>query len=449
MQQQIDKTLLVVAILDAINTLAQWVTKASSLGLSPNTWLGIGLGVFFACILAIVLRLQKKTGSIKVRKQENKIGESTAQLPKGEVYIGKPQKIIADGIHFYENREQAGGILSMFADTSELDLFCFSGYELNNYLSTGLKGKVKRLILISPSFGKGNPQIQNFIKTTWRQTPEFYYDLVKNLSDRAVKEGIKVYWLYKTAEYGIAVSNHRSDKAWIKIEKFEFGEQPLKWPTIIVYRANQEMLYNALFSLYEEIRDKAKEYPQCLQSEPSGEMLSEHIIKHTQSIAEQLKVVTYASYSASVYGVFKAILEDPTFGAWYKSNPIRMQLAKLFKAQLDEMMTKVGVFERKTKAMNAGNVSEIYNDIRNINFAYRSTVSDLIELLNNLVNEGAPNVWEREPLLSKLYRELRDNYDELMTRIKNLKVYVPEASKSLLPSDDQLTKFDRIPGIIG
>lgn len=40
--------------MDAINTIVQWSTKVSSLGLSPGTWLGIGVGVFFAVVLILL-----------------------------------------------------------------------------------------------------------------------------------------------------------------------------------------------------------------------------------------------------------------------------------------------------------------------------------------------------------------------------------------------------------
>ena len=40
--------------MDAINTVTQWFTKASSLGLSPGTWLGIGVAIFFAITLILL-----------------------------------------------------------------------------------------------------------------------------------------------------------------------------------------------------------------------------------------------------------------------------------------------------------------------------------------------------------------------------------------------------------
>jgi len=54
MRKYADKILLGVAIVDAIGTITQWFTRASSLGVSRETWLGIGVGIFFAVVLGLL-----------------------------------------------------------------------------------------------------------------------------------------------------------------------------------------------------------------------------------------------------------------------------------------------------------------------------------------------------------------------------------------------------------
>ena len=181
--------------------------------------------------------------------------------------------------------------------------------------------------------------------------------------------------------------------------------------------------------------------------EPVGEV-SEHIIKHIQSVTEQLGKVTLRAHSCSLKQIFSDILADNAFSAWCQGKPSSIQLTRLFDQQLDQLFDRLTKYTEKTRGFGVGDVAGTYNEIKVLNFYYRSTVSEFIQLLSNLGKEGAPIVWDNEPLSGKIYRDLRDNYDDLMQRIKNLKVYVPDEAKSLLPSDDQLTKFDRIPGLL-
>jgi hypothetical protein len=197
------------------------------------------------------------------------------------------------------------------------------------------------------------------------------------------------------------------------------------------------------------IRKKAEQVKLISETHDVGlGEVSEHILKHIQSVVEELGKVSAGAYVCSVKQIFNRILADNTFSVWSQGEPLFIQFTKLYNWQLDEAFNGVGKLKVKIKSINAQNISDIYNETRNLVFNFRSSVNDLIQLLNNLEKEGAPTVWNNEPLSGQIYRELRDNYDELMQRVKNLKVYVPEASKSLLPYDEQLTKFDRIPGVI-
>jgi len=237
---------------------------------SPYGW-QIVLYVSIGALVLVIIRLLIPYLWSKVRKSSSNKIDTNTDIPVQNStipIIGNP-KIVASGIYFYENRKQTGGMLEMFADTSECDALWFSGFGASNYISTALKGKFKRLILVNPNFGIRNQEIQYFLANVWHKTPDFYFNFVKDFSDQAVKEGIKVYWLNEIPKYGIAISNHRSDKAWIKIEKSEFRDEIPNWPSMIIYHDKQEMLYNAFYSLYEEVLSKAQEYPQCLEYKPN------------------------------------------------------------------------------------------------------------------------------------------------------------------------------------
>ena len=177
--------------------------------------------------------------------------------------------------------------------------------------------------------------------------------------------------------------------------------------------------------------------------------VSENIVKHIQSVTEQLEKVSTGASSSSIKHIFNGILGNNTFSTWCQNKPLIVQLAKLFNRQLDQLYNEFVNYREKTKSFGTDDITGIYREIRVLTLNYRLLVSDFIQLLHNLEKEEAPTVWENEPLQNQIYRELRDNYDELMQRIKGLNVYVSKEDKQYLPSDDQLTKLDRIPGILG
>ena len=82
-----------------------------------------------------------------------------------------------------------------------------------------------------------------------------------------------------------------------------------------------------------------------------------------------------------------------------------VQLAKLFDWRLDRLFDRVVKYREKTKSFSIGDVTTIYNETRTLILDYRSTVSDFVQLLNNLGKEGAPTIWDKEPFSSKIYRE--------------------------------------------
>jgi hypothetical protein len=189
---------------------------------------------------------------------------------------------------------------------------------------------------------------------------------------------------------------------------------------------------------------------QTSYSYDKGDATSIHVIKHLESVKEQLGVLTGGAYASSVKQIFNNILNDSDFNTWFKMKNWTIPLTKSFNLQLDQLFERYTKYREIARVSNvrADNISAMTNETRSLILDYRNIVSDFIQLLNIFEKEGAPLVWEREPISNRVYQDLRDGYDELMLRVKNLKVYVNDANKSLLPSDDQLTKFDRIPGII-
>ncbi len=81
-----DRLLYGVAVMDAANTAVQWFWRVSSFGWSPNTWLGIGVVVFFIVMLILVGRRMSW-----VNNREPKKGK-TPDLP-----AVSPQEVALNG----------------------------------------------------------------------------------------------------------------------------------------------------------------------------------------------------------------------------------------------------------------------------------------------------------------------------------------------------------------
>jgi hypothetical protein len=68
-----------------------------------------------------------------------------------------------------------------------------------------------------------------------------------------------------------------------------------------------------------------------------------------------------------------------------------------------------------------------------------------MKFMEALAEKGVPRFWEKEPWSVNIHQKLADDYDELMTSIKNLRNATPRAFQSLLPRDEHLTRFPRVP----
>ena len=76
---------------------------------------------------------------------------------------------------------------------------------------------------------------------------------------------------------------------------------------------------------------------------------------------------------------------------------------------------------------------------------YRRMVDEWMKFTEALAEKGVPKFWEKAPWSVNIHKKLADDYDELMALLKNLHNTTPREFQSLLPNDDQLTKFPRVP----
>lgn len=91
---------------------------------------------------------------------------------------------------------------------------------------------------------------------------------------------------------------------------------------------------------------------------------------------------------------------------------------------------------------------DIRNECYRINQAvseYRHVVDEWMKFMEALAEKGMPRFWEKPPWSVNIHRKLADDYDELMRLVKDLRNATPRAFQNLLPNDDQLTKFPRVP----
>ncbi|MFC1983252.1 hypothetical protein ACFLV5_05680, partial [Chloroflexota bacterium] len=76
---------------------------------------------------------------------------------------------------------------------------------------------------------------------------------------------------------------------------------------------------------------------------------------------------------------------------------------------------------------------------------YRHLVGEWMKFTEVLAEKGVPRFWEKAPWSVNIHKKLADDYDELMALVKNLRNATPRAFQGLLPGDNQLTKFPRVP----
>ncbi len=90
---------------------------------------------------------------------------------------------------------------------------------------------------------------------------------------------------------------------------------------------------------------------------------------------------------------------------------------------------------------------DIRNECNRISQAvreYRSLVDEWMKFMEALAEKGVPRFWKEAPWQMKIHKNLADDYDELMTFVKNLHNATPRTFQDLLPKDDQLAKFPRV-----
>lgn len=73
--------------MDAINTAVQWFGKLSSLGWSPNTWLGIGILVFFVVVLVLEARRIQWVSNRKPKQKKTPEGAMASVVSPQEVAL--------------------------------------------------------------------------------------------------------------------------------------------------------------------------------------------------------------------------------------------------------------------------------------------------------------------------------------------------------------------------
>ncbi len=83
------------------------------------------------------------------------------------------------------------------------------------------------------------------------------------------------------------------------------------------------------------------------------------------------------------------------------------------------------------------------NRISQVVREYRNLVDEWMKFTEDLAKKEVPTFWNQSPWSVNIHRNLADAYDELMTLVKNLRNATPRTFQSLLPKDEQITRFPR------
>lgn len=186
------------------------------------------------------------------------------------------------------------------------------------------------------------------------------------------------------------------------------------------------------------------------------ELTQEHIAERLSFIqqlrATQDRLVKNVHYNIpeSVAHFFTKFCEEPDVRTITQPDNMAAISVRLITERFHDLTFQSLEHKERGKKLTASTITD--DDIRyecnKISQAvreYRRMVDEWMKFTEALAVKGVPRFWEKSPWSVNIHKKLADDYDELMALVKNLHNVTPGAFQDLLPRDDQLSKFPRVP----
>lgn len=203
-------------------------------------------------------------------------------------------------------------------------------------------------------------------------------------------------------------------------------------------------------------RRKAKRVQGDATTQRGQELTQEHIaerlsfIQQLRATQDRLVKNVHFNIPESVAHFFTKFCEEPNVRAIVQPDNMTTISVRLITERFHDLTFQSLEHQERGKKLTASTITD--DDIRyecnKISQAvreYRHMVNEWMKFTEALAVKGVPRFWEKAPWSVNIHKKLADDYDELMALVKNLHNTTPREFQSLLPKDDQLAKFPRVP----
>lgn len=172
-------------------------------------------------------------------------------------------------------------------------------------------------------------------------------------------------------------------------------------------------------------------------------------VRALKAVTQRLATNASGSYTISALQIFTEIYGDKEVAGseQAKKHPIIAQAYNSLKERFGNLENKTRDFkdmvDKFTPTLSYDDIKQSCNETRNLVHEYQGLVEALMKFLGGLKQEDIKPIWESAPYSLKIHKTLADDYDRLMTLVKDLRKDTPEALCSLLPREDALSNFPR------
>ena len=193
---------------------------------------------------------------------------------------------------------------------------------------------------------------------------------------------------------------------------------------------------------------KTPQHRQELNQEHIAECLS--FIQQLRATEEQLRKNIHYNIVESAAHYFNTFCQESDVRTSVQQDKMATMLVRLISERFQNFTLQSLRHQGRAEKLRPATITD--DDIRNECYTisqavreYRSLVDEWTKFMEALAEKGVPRFWEKTPWSVNIHKKLADDYDELMALVKNLRNVTPRAFQDLLPRDDQLSKFPRIP----